>query len=118
MSMMRLGPLLLFTTAFDETVRFYERLLGVSAQRAHDGYAEISCGPVTLALHRAGSGEAGAGPLHLHFATDDVEAAAATARDAGALSVSEPQAQPWGREVTVVDPGGFAFELVEARESG
>jgi predicted enzyme related to lactoylglutathione lyase len=113
MASMRLGPLLLFTPAFDDTVRFYERLLGVPARRIHDGYAEIAAGAVTLALHRSRAGEEGVGPLHLHFETDDVEAAASAARSAGASAVGEPQVQPWGREVTVVDPGGFSFELVE-----
>ena len=43
----------------------------------------------------------------VHFATDDLDAAFAKVRDAGAEIVQEPTEQPWGtRDCAVRDPSG------------
>jgi predicted enzyme related to lactoylglutathione lyase len=52
----------------------------------------------------------------LHFATDDVDAAAAKAADNGGTVLAEPFDVPGrGRTATVQDPGGTPFRLWQAR---
>ena len=59
----------------------------------------------------------GGGIHHVAFATDDIEAALATARDAGvALIDDEPRDGAWGHDVAFLHPkdtGGALLEFVE-----
>jgi methylmalonyl-CoA/ethylmalonyl-CoA epimerase len=59
----------------------------------------------------------GGGIHHVAFATDDIEAALATARDAGvALIDDEPRDGAWGHDVAFLHPkdtGGALIEFVE-----
>jgi uncharacterized glyoxalase superfamily protein PhnB len=61
--------------------------------------------------HRAGSSGEG---LLLAFVVDDIDAAFAAVRDAGAKVVTEPETEPWGeRFCQFEDPNGIIVQFVQ-----
>lgn len=109
------GPILLFVDRFAECRVFYEQGLGLVPQVQRPGYVEYAVPPLTLALHATEHPRAGPGPVALHLHVDDVDAMAAQLTGAGFPPPGPVALQPWGRELGVVDPSGFAFDLLEAR---
>jgi lactoylglutathione lyase len=105
--------LILFTPDFERVLAFYERLLEMPAARRSEGYAEFSWGSVTWGIHRAEAAHPAPGPVHVHFVTDQLDAALERARTGGAQAVGAPVEEPWGREATVTDPAGWRFEILE-----
>ncbi|RYY99197.1 MAG: VOC family protein [Chitinophagaceae bacterium] len=108
-------------------IDFYERAFGLSRSFiAPDGsYGELATNGVTLsfASESLAAGNLPDGfapaqpggrplPFEIGFSTNDVEAAVATAVEAGATLLAEPRTKPWGQVVAYVrDPNGFLVEL-------
>jgi catechol 2,3-dioxygenase-like lactoylglutathione lyase family enzyme len=109
---MRLGPVILFTSAFDESVPFYAAVLGVEPVRNGPGFAEFPLGAGTFALHRTQEPVL-ANSLHLHFTVDDLDAVLSRAARAGIRPTEGPTVEPWGREASFRDPAGFPFEVTQ-----
>jgi|SRR5579859_2975194 len=65
---------ILFTSNFDEMVRFYGEVLGLELVSSEEGWREFDSGPCRIAIHRGhrGKGEAGATPAKLVFYVEDV----------------------------------------------
>ncbi len=57
-------------------------------------------------------------PVHLDFAVDDLEAAVARARSAGATAEGEISTHAWGRMALLADPFGNGFCLLQFSERG
>jgi catechol 2,3-dioxygenase-like lactoylglutathione lyase family enzyme len=109
----RFGPVLLFTDHLQECRRFYEAGLGLVPASSRDGYVEYRLANGTLALHAAAEPRGARGPVALHLVVDDIEEMAERLRAAGFPPDGAPADQPWGRELSLIDPGGFAFDLLE-----
>jgi catechol 2,3-dioxygenase-like lactoylglutathione lyase family enzyme len=105
------------TEGFEETVRFYEDVLGLTRVEEWDGPDDKGCilafssgsGEAYLEVYRGTESRAWDG-LSLQFRTDDVEAFART------LPVdvhrSDPVERPWGsRYVYLRDPNGIQIIL-------
>ena len=114
---MELGPVILFTPAFEESVGFYTAVLGVDPVASGSGFAQFHLGGGVFALHRADAAEArhAALHLHLHFTTHDLDELLERTRAAGILPVEGPTEEAWGREADFRDPAGFRFEVTAPR---
>lgn len=107
------GPVLLFVDRFAACREFYEQGLGLVPQVQRPGYVEYAVPPLTFALHATEHRRPGPGPVALHLLVDNVDAMAAQLTAAGFPPPEAVEKQPWGRELAVVDPAGFAFDLLE-----
>lgn len=108
----------------DASADFLGRHLGFTVVMRDDGFVSLKHpdgGPNVVYLrtglatfkpgHRAGS--AGDGLL-LVFVVDDVDAAFARMRTAGATVVTPPETEPWGeRYCQFEDPNGIVIQLVQ-----
>lgn len=110
----------LYTELLDAPVAHEERFDGlrvVFLDLGGDGYVEL-LEPVeedtTIGQYL---GNNGGGIHHAAFATDDIEAALETARDAGVDCIDEePRNGAWGHDVAFLHPkdtGGALIEFVE-----
>ncbi len=118
----------------ERAVRFYRDGLGLRlGRRLFDGAVAEMLGassPIYLLDRAAGSGASDAAPsavrrydrhwtpVHLDFAVDDVDAAAARAVAAGGTLESGPTSHDWGRIATLSDPFGHGFCLIAFTERG
>src|SRR5215472_9138022 len=114
------GPTLmntcLITTNVRQLVNFYERVLGIEAQRSGDQYAEFRTGVGVLAIFSAeaqekyipGSAQAASNrSAILEFRVADVDYEYARLQPLVKTWVKEPTTQPWGtRSVYFRDPDG------------
>ncbi|MCD6043092.1 MAG: Glyoxalase/bleomycin resistance protein/dioxygenase [Burkholderiales bacterium] len=111
--------------------RFYCEALGLSVARRFDGALELvgSDAPICLLEKPAGTTPAPQPsaardyrrhwtPVHLDFVVEDLEAALARARQAGASLEKDIAAADWGRIALLADPFGNGFCLVEFSERG
>jgi predicted enzyme related to lactoylglutathione lyase len=116
----------------EAAVRFYVDGLGLRVGRRFDaGFVELlgADAPIYLLGKAAATAPfdgAGIGrvyarhwtPVHLDFVVDDVDAAMARARAAGANIESPVSEHPYGRLVLCSDPFGHGFCLLEFRGRG
>ena len=105
----------------EQAVEFYRRALGLTLRRRlDDNWVELEGASAPIFLLR--SGRPGRSPedwtVHLDFIVDDLEAAAARAREAGAAQAREIQSRVWGRMANLVDPFGNPFDLIELAPGG
>lgn len=119
----------------DTAISFYRDALGLEILNdvASDGHRWATLGPVGsrgagVVLSDAGAGRSdddaaalqrliadGAGPGPYLFATADLDAAFARARDTGAEVLQEPTTQPWGaRDCAFRDPAGNLVRINQA----
>lgn len=102
----------------DRALAFYRDALGfeVRADNPFGSMRWLTVAPVgseaELVLHRALPGLDAGSSAGLVLATDDIEAACAAVRDAGA-TVSDPETVMWGRQAEFTDPDGNGFVLVQ-----
>lgn len=102
------------------SLRFYRDELGFRIEYAFPDEEEpqfvaleIEGGKLALGQAR-GAVESGSAAVWLY--TDDVDAAFAELRQAGAPVVAEPEDQPWGERVAAVaDPDGYTVYLGAAK---
>lgn len=123
---MKLGYVILYVPSVADTVSFYERAFGVACRFVHESgqYAEMETGATALAFaseesvstagygfrsNRLADRPAGA---EVAFVSNDVSSNFHRAIKAGASSVLEPTAKPWGQVVSYVrDLNGFLVEI-------
>jgi predicted enzyme related to lactoylglutathione lyase len=111
--------------------RFYCAAFGLSVDRRFDGALELVGSDVPICLLEKPAGTQPAPPpaaardfrrhwtpVHLDFVVDDLEAALARARKAGATLEKDIAAEAWGRIALLADPFGNGFCLVEFSERG
>jgi lactoylglutathione lyase len=123
MSAPRLGYVVRFVQSLDDSVRFYEQVLGQRLGKRTDHWAQFECGSLVLGLYARSTmaenlgvaeSELGTPPgaLELAFEVDDCDAAFRAALDAGALAFRPPEDRPWGeRTAYILDPDGGLVEF-------
>ncbi len=95
----------------ESVARFYRDVLGVPLHLGED-YPHFECSWNNPYLHFAIFPSTNEQPK-LSFAVDDLDAAHARAVAVGAVVVSEPKEEPWGRSAEYRDPDGNIVSLVE-----
>ena len=122
---MKLGYTLFYVDDVLKTMNFYEKGFGLKKGFAHENqYGEMMTGDTKLGfVNHETAGSHGfeyeksnlqkkASAFEIGFVTKDVEAAFKTAVSAGAISVSKPNAKPWGQIVSYErDCNGFLVEI-------
>jgi predicted enzyme related to lactoylglutathione lyase len=111
--------------------RFYCTAFALTVGRRFDGALELvgSDAPICLLERPAGTAPAPPPaavrdyrrhwtPVHLDFVVEDLEAALARARQAGATLEKDIAAAAWGRIALLADPFGNGFCLVEFSARG
>jgi len=123
-----LGYVILYVEDVPASLAFYEKAFGLTRRFFNDdhgkAYGELETGSARLAFYSFELAKAqvkefaaaspGQPPLGVEIAliTADVPALYARALKAGATSVSEPAAKPWGQTVACVrDNSGYLVEL-------
>lgn len=109
----------------DAATRFYVDAFGLRpTRRLGEGALELLGAGVPLYLLAKPAGSCGAGddarrygrhwsPLHCDVVVDDVDAALARALAAGAQQEGEVRTEDWGRIVTIADPFGHGWCLLQ-----
>ncbi|MCF7220239.1 VOC family protein [Marilutibacter chinensis] len=109
----------------NEAERFYVEAFGLEpARRFGDAVLELLGAEIPLYLLRKGAATIGAGnsprdysrhwmPLHCDVLVDDLDAALARALAAGARQEGDIREAVWGRIVTVADPFGHGWCLLQ-----
>ena len=124
---MKLGYTIVYVADVPASLGFFETAFDIPRKFLHESgmYGELDTGETTLSFanHALGqmhfpegyvAADASAKPLGMEVAlvTDDVAAAHASAVAAGATSLCEPEAKPWGQIVSYVRcPDGLLVEL-------
>jgi lactoylglutathione lyase len=98
-----------------EIAAFFGDVLGLAVNGdAGEGYAEVSTGGPTIALHRGAMVDdvRPHGGTLLQFRSDDVKAFVAQARDRAAIIAVEPLLTDWGTESAYIQgPHGILVEV-------
>lgn len=115
---------ILYVEDVPATLAFFERAFDVPRGFLHESgdYAELATGATKLAFSSVAlMRQLGKSPIapqikapsfEIAFETDDVAAALARARAAGAQVVQELREEPWGQTTAYVsDPNGYLIEL-------
>src|SRR5258708_24374370 len=109
----------------ERAVAFYTKAFGLTVTRRFGADAvELSGWPARLYLLQKPEGSPGAGsslrrydrhwtPVHLDVVVDNIEAALAQARAAGAQAETEIRTAIWGKIVVLADPFGHGLCLIE-----
>ena len=88
------------TTSFDDSVRFYEEVLGFPRTKTSDDFVQLDIGGAELCVDRDDGGEF---KPQLIFAVDDIEAAFDHLVRNGVDIIAGDQQSPW---FMVQDPDG------------
>ncbi len=134
---MQLGYTFIWVDDVERAVDFYEQAFGLERRFMIENgpmglYAELETGQTALAIadtkeadailpegYRHNEADEPPGAFQVSFVTDDVERAYKAALDAGATSVAEPAAQPWGQTVARLrDPHGVLVSIVTPPPAG
>lgn len=109
----RLGHLTLDTVDLDRAVTFWAAVFQGAVWRAPDGaIAVVSAPGAELMIHRVDVAAKGKNPIHLDLLAADLAAEIPRLEALGAREVAR-NAQ-WGAVwVTLTDPDGYVFDLVE-----
>ncbi|MFF2481349.1 VOC family protein [Paenibacillus sp. NPDC058071] len=118
---MNFASVRIITDDMDRLVEFYEKVLGVSAERPAPVFAELVVPSCTLAIGHSqtaqlfGAGSVVAANNHsviIEFHVDDVEAEYARLKPIVDDWVQEPTTMPWGnRSMLFRDPDGNLVNL-------
>ena len=118
---MQFASVRIITDDLDRLVLFYERVIGVTAERPAPPLAEFVMPSVTLAIGHSqtvglfGAGSARAADNHsviIEFRVDDVDAEHARLQSLVENWVQEPTTMPWGnRSILFRDPDGNLVNL-------
>ena len=121
---MRLRYTILYVEDVAASLAFYERAFGLRTQMLHESgdYGQLDTGNTALSfssrklMRSLGKTPAPPDPqrptFEVAFEVDDVDAAFARAREAGAKVVQEPRDEPWGQRTSyVTDPEGYLVEI-------
>ncbi|MGU3472854.1 VOC family protein [Paenibacillus sp. D51F] len=120
---MNFASVRIITNDVDRLVEFYEKVMGVSAERPTPVFAELVVPSCTLAIGHSqtaqlfGAGSVAAAHNHsviLEFRVDHVEAEYARLKPFVDEWVQEPTTMPWGnRSILFRDPDGNLVNLFE-----
>jgi predicted enzyme related to lactoylglutathione lyase len=107
----------------EEAVRFYSRVLRIGGERVSPGRHYFACGGTILACYDpvADGDPIGKGWLqhasqYIYFATNELEAALESVRDAGGKIAASIETKPWGeRMFYATDPFGNPISFVDER---
>ena len=116
---------IIYTDNVTQSIEFFENAFGFKRRFIHEsGYGELETGSTALAFASNELGKSnlpdgyikanGEKPLGIEIAllTEDVGAAYTKALSAGAISIKEPLAKPWGQIVAYVRcPDGTLVEI-------
>ncbi len=110
----------------EKATAFYCEGLGLAVGRRFAGWRELLGGsspiyllpkdagsPISPALDRTRDYARHWTPVHLDFVVDDIDAAIARARAAGATVEQEPREHAYGRLALLADPFGNGFCLLQ-----
>ncbi len=119
--MTRLAATRILTDDVDGLLAFYERIIGVTANRIHPLFGEIETESGTLAISSTQTipvlGQGSLEPpanrsVMLDVLVEDVDALYPTLRDVVKEFVNEPTTMPWGnRSLLLRDPDGNLVNL-------
>lgn len=107
----------IYVSDMQRSTAFYRDTLGLPLKFSSPGWTEFNNTGTTLALHKRMSGEqhssqAAAGQATLVFVVDDIQAAFETLKAEDVHFSMEPQQQPSGLTLAVLqDPDGFGITL-------
>lgn len=107
----------IYVSDMQRSTTFYRDTLGLPLKFSSPGWTEFDNGGTTLALHRhmsdgQRSAQTSAGQATLVFVVDDIHAAFETLKAEGVHFSLEPQKQPSGLTLAVLqDPDGFGITL-------
>lgn len=107
----------IYVSDMQRSTAFYRDTLGIPLKFSSPGWTEFNNTGTTLALHKRMSGEqhssqAAAGQATLVFVVDDIQATFETLKAGGVHFSLEPQQQPSGLTLAVLqDPDGFGITL-------
>jgi catechol 2,3-dioxygenase-like lactoylglutathione lyase family enzyme len=109
-----LSVVYLYVRDLDRSLVFYRDVLGVPLEGSDGTWAEATLGSTRFALHalHPGADEPRSGTIHVDFAVDDIDEAAARLEAAG-VSVGEIHRERYGSHCTFVDPDGYELELFQ-----
>ncbi len=116
--MVRVDPIILFVSKFEECLTFYRDVMGLKPTRkegpVHEEFVELDGGGTTFSLHGGYEGKVHGGrPVALHFEVEDIFTAVRRIREAG-CEVGEPERMDYGvYECSFQDPDGNEFDLVQ-----
>ncbi len=126
---LRLGPPVLFVHDAESSSRFARDVLGLEIRHLDEDGAVLGVGEDIVLLVTVAAGErlfaglipSSGNPAHppvvLNLFVSDVDAALDHARRHGAVVLSEPTNQPWGRRTAhVLDLDGYAWEFSRSLE--
>ena len=110
----------------DESIGFYTKVLGFEVlTSAAPAFADVKRGNLRLLL--AGPASSAGRPMsdgtkpgpggwnRIHFIVDDLDAAVALLRDAGAEFRNDVVEGPGGKQILLLDPSGNIVELFQPR---
>ncbi|SRR5260370_198721 len=107
----------IYVSDMQRSTAFYRDTLGLPLKFSSPGWTEFNNTGTTLALHRHMATEervpqAAAGQATLVFVVDDIQSAFETLKAEGVHFSLEPQTQPSGLTLAVLqDPDGFGITL-------
>ncbi|MFI6042809.1 VOC family protein [Nocardia sp. NPDC051321] len=116
MTITQINTITAFVADQDKAKEFYATVLGfaVRTDRLMGDNRWLEVAPAetgtSIVLHKPFPGTSPGTLSGVILGSDDVDAAAARLRDAGA-QVDGPNELPWGRQATFVDPDGNSFVL-------
>jgi len=104
---------ILFTSNFDEMVRFYGEVLGLPVVSNEEGWREFDSGPCRIAIHRGHrpKGESGATPAKLVFYAEDVAAARAFLVEERQVKMGKIMSPGESEFCDGKDPDGNPFQI-------
>lgn len=108
-------------TDLERGIEFYCQALGLRLRRRLDAdWAELegASTPIFLLVRDRPADTMPYWTAHLDFLTDDLEAAASQAMNAGAVLVRDFQERVWGRMANMMDPFDNPFDLIELASGG
>ena len=112
---MKLSEVAVFTEAVDETVAFYERLLGSAPAQRADGFALFKADGFHVVVHckYVAQKDDPPGESHVGFSVANLDASISALRSAGYQIEFPPRNYPWGQSAYLRDPAGNLVQLSE-----
>ncbi|WP_042474913.1 VOC family protein [Bacillus ndiopicus] len=119
---------ILYVNDFEQTMHFYQNILGLPVKMQQGTYVEFDTGATTLSINTRQSVNEDIGlavpeaslasqTFEIGFVVEDVQATIEALRTQGVNVVKEPVVKPWGQTVAyVADPDGHYIEICTSVE--
>jgi len=102
---------------FQESVAFYENILGLPKKSQWSTYAVFDLCGIMLGLEPGGEKGAKKGAPDIYLQVENVDEAYEELKDKGVRFITEPKDQSWGaRTAKFTDPDGNTFILVQLKK--